>query len=324
MESFHPIRSLADWLTFSLFGLEKQTTASEVVNFFIYDALKIILLLLLVNYLMAVIRHYLPVRKIKEFLAGRRRRGAGYLLAALFGAVTPFCSCSSIPIFIGFLEAGIPLGITLSFLIVSPLVNQVALVLLAGLFGWQITLLYLGAAVLLGVVGGYVLSRFKLEKYVADYVWEIKATQTGTTAEKLSLKEWLQKICREGNDLTWKVVWYVLGGLMVGALIHGYVPAGFFERYIGLDNILAVPMATIVAVPMYANAVGVIPIMQSLVEKGIPLGTALAFMMAVVGLSLPEALILKRVMKLKLLIYFFGLTSLNIMIVGYLINLWPL
>ena len=269
---------------------------------------------------MAILRHYLPIEKLRDFLASRKWYGLDYFFASVFGTITPFCSCSSIPLFIGFIEAGIPLGVTLSFLITSPLVNQVAVVLFAELFGWKITILYVISAMLLGIFGGFILGKLKLEKYVADYVWNIKSQKLETKNNKEKLSALIKKFWYEGFDLTKKITPYVLLGIAVGAAIHGYVPAGFFENYIKADNLFAVPIAAIVAVPMYANAVGVIPIMQSLVEKGIPLGTAMTFMMAVVGLSLPEALILKKVMKIKLLAYFFGITTINIIIIGYLFN----
>jgi len=309
MDIFYPIKLLADWLT-----------PNVALNFFIYDAVKIMLLLLVINYFMAIIRYYLPVEKLRDFLASRKWYGVDYLLASIFGTITPFCSCSSIPLFIGFLEAGIPLGVTLSFLITSPLVNQVAVVLFAGLFGWKITILYVMAAVLLGVVGGFILSKLKLEKYVADYVWQIKSQKNAIIDKKEPFVKLIKFFWIEGWSFTKKITPYVLLGIGVGALIHGYIPAGFFEKYITAENFFAVPIAAIVGVPMYANAVGVIPIMRSLVEKGVPLGTAMAFMMAVVGLSLPAALILKRVMKIKLLVYFFGITTINIIIIGYLFN----
>lgn len=298
----------------------KGSRLGEAVNYFIFDSLKILILLFIVNLLMAVIRHYLPIEKLRDFLASRKWYGLDYLFAALFGTITPFCSCSSIPLFIGFLKAGIPLGVTLSYLIVSPLVNQVAVVLFAGLFGWKITLLYVASAVLLGMVGGYILNKLMLEKEVADYIWKIQSENAKLVTIKNSSKALLLKFIREGLSLTKKITPYVLIGIAVGAAIHGFVPAGYFENLISTDNLLAVPLAVIAAVPLYANAVGVIPIMESLVAKGIPLGTAMAFMMAVVGLSLPEALILKRVMKMKLLIYFFGITTINIIIIGYLFN----
>ncbi len=317
---FYPFELLAHWLSYELFGLAAESHLGESVAFFFYDSLKIIFLLLVINYLMAILRYYLPIEKLRDFLASRRWFGLDYLLAALFGSITPFCSCSSIPLFIGFLKAGIPLGVTLSYLIVSPLVNQVAVVLFAGLFGWKIALLYVLSAILLGMVGGFIISKLKMEKYVADYIWKIKDVKIEYSKTKRPFSSLLGNFWQEGWNLTKKLTPYVLIGIAVGAAIHGFVPAGFFEKYISANNLFALPIATIVAVPMYANAVGVIPIMQSLVEKGIPLGTAMAFMMAIVGLSLPEALILKKVMKMKLLLFFFGITTINIIIIGYLFN----
>ncbi len=317
---FYPFELFAHWLSFEIFGLAEKSHLGETVAFFVYDSLKILFLLLVINYLVAVLRYYLPIEKLRDFLASRRWFGLDYLLAALFGTITPFCSCSSIPLFVGFLKAGIPLGVTLSYLIVSPLVNQVAVVLFAGLFGWKIALLYVVSAILLGMVGGFMISRLKMEKYVADYIWKIQDNKATVKTNKLPFNSLLGTFWREGLSLTKKLTPYVLIGIAVGAAIHGFVPAGFFEKYITADNLFAVPIATIVAVPLYANAVGVIPIMQSLVDKGIPLGTAIAFMLAVVGLSFPEALILKKVMKLKLLLTFFGITTINIIIIGYLFN----
>ncbi|MBU2540119.1 permease [Patescibacteria group bacterium] len=322
MDIFYPLQLLSDWLVYGIFNLGKVSHLGTSLNFFIYDSLKIIFLLLVINYFMAIIRYYLSVEKLRDFLASRKWYGLDYLLSSIFGTITPFCSCSSIPLFIGFLEAGIPLGVTLSFLITSPLVNQVAVVLFAGLFGWKITILYVISAMILGVTGGFILGKLNLEKQVADYVWQIRSKKSKAVNKKESLRKLVKIFWQEGFSLTKKITPYVLLGIAVGALIHGYIPAGFFEKYITVENLFAVPIATIVAVPMYANVVGVIPIMQSLVEKGIPIGTALAFMMAVVGLSLPEALILKRVMKIKLLVYFFGVTAINIIIIGYLFNLF--
>lgn len=320
MDIFYPGQFIADQLAYSLFGLAKGSQLGEAVNFFIYDALKILALLLVINYLMAILRYYLPIEKLRDFLTAQKWYGFDYFLAAIFGTITPFCSCSSIPMFIGFLGAGIPLGVTATFLIVSPLVNEMAVVLLISLFGWKITGLYVISAVLLGMVGGFMLSRLKLENQVADYIWQIKSQKMEMKRDQMSFNKLLAYFWAEGFSLTKKITPYVLLGIALGAAIHGFVPVGFFEKYISADNLLAVPIATVVAVPMYANAVGVIPIMQSLVEKGISLGTAIAFMMAVVGLSLPEALILKKVMKMKLLVYFFGITTVNIIIIGYLFN----
>jgi len=320
MDIFYPLQLVADWLTARIFQLDIQSHLGSSINFFIYDSLKIVLLLLVINYFMAIVRHYLPVEKLRDFLASRRWYGFDHLMASLFGTITPFCSCSSIPLFVGFLEAGIPLGVTFSFLITSPLVNEAAVVLFFGLFGWKITLWYVFAGVILGVIGGFFLGKLKLEKYVADYVWKIKAQKYQAVEDKESSGALVKRFWQEGWQITKKILPYVLAGIALGAVIHGFVPTGFLEKYITKDNLLAVPISVLIAVPMYANATSVIPIMQALVEKGIPLGTALAFMMAVVGLSLPEALILKKVMKIPLLVYFFGITALSIMIIGYAFN----
>jgi len=309
----------ANWFSFNLLNLDPSSRLGESLNFFVYDSLKILILLLVINFLMAIVRHYLPIEKLKDFLASRKWYGLDYFLAALFGTITPFCSCSSIPFFIGFLEAGIPLGVTFTFLITSPLVNEITVVLFAELFGWKITIAYVLSAILLGMVSGFIISKLKLEKQVEDYIWQIKSQKRNKTEEKVSFFNLIKIFWKEGFDITKKIALYVFLGIGVGALIHGYIPTGFFEK-LTADNLLSVPIATISAVPMYANSIAVIPIMQSLVEKGIPLGTAMAFMLAVVGLSLPEALILKKVMKIKLLLIFFGIVTLNIIIIGYLFN----
>ncbi len=291
----------------------------EAIDFFVYDSIKILLLLLVITHLMGAFRLYLPIEKMRKFLVSHKFYGADYFLATLFGAATPFCSCSSIPLFIGFLEAGIPLGVTLSFLITSPLINEVAVVLFLGLFGWKITLLYVAAGIFIGVFGGMILSALKLDRYVAGFVQKkcccCKKDQTNKKQSTFKV------INNDAMGIFKKVAPYVILGVGVGALIHGYVPEGFFEKYIQADNLLAVPAAVILAIPLYANASGVIPIVESLVGKGIPLGTALAFMMAVVGLSLPEALILKKVMRLPLLIAFFSVVALGIILIGYGFNL---
>ena len=320
MSVFYPVQLFANWLTYNILNIKIDSHLGLSVNFYIYDSLKILILLLVINYLMAIVRYYLPVEKLRDFLASRKWYGLDYFMGAIFGIITPFCSCSSIPLFIGFLQARIPLGVTFSFLITSPLVNEVAVVLFLGLFGWKITTLYVISAVLLGMVGGFILGKLKLEKYVASYIWEIKSQKIELKKEKIPFSKLIKIFWNEGFEITKKIALYVLAGIAIGAVIHGFIPAGFFERYITADNIFAVPIATILAVPMYANSVGVIPIIQSLVEKGIPIGTALSFMMAIVGLSLPEALILKKVMQTRLLIYFFGIVTFCIIIIGYLFN----
>lgn len=322
MSIFYPVQIFADWLTYNIFGLVEHTKTADALNFFIYDSIKIILLLLLITYFMSLLRYFLPIEKLRDFLASHKFFGLDYFLATIFGSITPFCSCSSIPLFIGFVEAGIPLGVTFAFLITSPLVNEVAVVMFLGLFGVKTTIIYVIAGILIGMVGGAILGKMKLEKYVENYVWKIKAKNNVQKQERKGFSWQAAKlISRESLEITRKIGLYVLIGVGVGAVIHGYVPEGFFEKYITKENPFAVPLAVILAVPLYSNASGVIPIIQSLVAKGIPLGTAMAFMMATVGLSLPEALILKRVMKLPLLIAFFTVVTIGMILIGYGFNL---
>lgn len=292
-----------------------------VAEFFIYDTIKIFALLIILTHLMSLLRFYLPIEKVRDFLAKHKFYGLDYLLATMFGAVTPFCSCSSIPLFIGFLEAGIPLGVTFAFLITSPLINEVAIALLVSIFGWKVTGLYVLAGILIGIVGGFVLGKLKMEKYVEEFVWKIKSDKIKKSEkEKMPFKREMLLVSAEAFEITRKVALYVLLGVALGALIHGYVPQGFFEKYLEGAGLFGVPIAVVLGVPMYANASGVIPIIQSLVEKGVPLGTALAFMMAIVGLSLPEALILKKVLKWPLLGAFFGVVTVGIIMIGYAFN----
>lgn len=322
MDIFAPFQWLADWITYALFGIQQGSRLANSIDFFIYDSLKILLLLLAINYIMAIIRHYLPVERIRAFLASRKWYGVDYLLAASFGAITPFCSCSSIPFFVGFLGAGIPLGVTFSFLITSPLVNEAAVILLAGFFGWKLTLIYIVSGITIGVIGGMLLSRVNVRKNInTDILALSKGVQTDVDIPKTRFtKKLLVVWWREAYQLTLKLLPYILIGVGLGAAIHGLVPQSFFESALHSDSWWAVPLATIVAVPLYSNAVGVVPIVQALVLKGVSIGTAFVFMMATVGLSLPEALILKKVMSFKLLAMFFGITTLGIIAIGYLIN----
>lgn len=270
---------------------------------------------------MSLIRFYLPIEKLRDFLANNKLFGLEYLFASIFGAVTPFCSCSSIPLFVGFMEARIPLGVTFSFLITSPLINEVAIALFVGIFGLKITIGYIIAGILIGVLGGVILGKLGLEKYVAKFVWDIKSQEkTDSNDKKLPTKQVIRNITKEAWGITKKIMLYVLIGVAIGGLIHGYIPENFFETYLADSQFLGVPLAVILAVPLYSNASGVIPIVQSLIAKGVPLGTGLAFMMATVGLSLPEAMILKRVLKWKLLAIFFGIVTIGIIIIGYLFN----
>ncbi len=318
---FYPFEALARWLTFDIFGITSGSHLGGAMEFFIYDILKIFALMIVITHFMSALRFYLPIEKLRDFLTTRKLYGFDYFFATIFGAITPFCSCSSIPLFIGFVKAGIPLGATFSFLITSPLINEVAIALFIGIFGWKITLFYIFAGILVGMFGGFILGKLKLEKYVADFVWKTGAQKDEQQDQKIgSLKKVLPQISREAFDIVKKVAFYILIGIGIGAFIHGYVPEEFFEKYLEKAGFWGVPLATVLAVPMYANASGVIPIIQSLVVKGVPFGTALAFMMAVVGLSLPEALILKKVLKWQLLAAFFGIVTLGIILIGYLFN----
>ncbi|MBD3300429.1 MAG: permease [Candidatus Moranbacteria bacterium] len=321
MDIFYPLEILANWLTFSVFSIEQGSNLGDSVYFFFYDTFKIFTLMLIITHFMTALRYYLPIEKLRDFLAKRKLYGLDYFFATVFGAITPFCSCSSIPLFIGFLKARIPLGVTFAFMITSPLINEVAITLFVGIFGWEITLLYIAAGIVVGMAGGFILGKLKMEKYVEDFVWKVHAQkQNQSERKKESLVKIFPQISSEASGIIKKISLYILVGVGVGAFIHGYVPKGFFEEYLETTGFWGVPLATILAVPMYANASGVIPIIQSLVAKGVPLGTALAFMMAVVGLSLPEALILKKVLKWQLLTTFFVVVTIGIIVMGYLFN----
>lgn len=322
MDIFYPIEWFAGRVVFDLLKLSPTSQWGDSLNFFIYDTIKISLLLLVINFLMAVVRHYLPVEKLKDFLTKRNWYGLDYLMAAFFGVITPFCSCSSIPLFIGFVSAGIPLGVTFTFLITSPLVNEASLVLFAGLFGIKIAILYAIAGMAIGVIGGWVLGKMNLEKYIDPSILAIrdKPQKKFSYKETSTFSELIKKWWQEGLVITKQLIPYVVGGIAVGALIHGFVPQNFFEKFLVDGSWWSVPLAAIVAVPLYSNAVGVIPIMEALVAKGVPFGTGLAFMMATVGLSLPEALILKKAMRVPLLITFFATVTIGIILIGYLFN----
>jgi uncharacterized membrane protein YraQ (UPF0718 family) len=322
---FDWIENLANWVVFDMLNMLPGSHLAEALNFFIYDSIKILLLLFVVIFLMGIVNSYFPVEKVRNYLSRRKLYGFEHLMASLFGVVTPFCSCSSVPLFIGFVKGGIPLGVTFSFLITSPLVNEVAIGLFAGLFGIKITLIYVISGVLLGMTAGIVLSKFKLERFLTPWVREVLANSQQESqafqAEKTPFKERLPIIWSEVMRILKGIVPYVIIGIAIGGLMHGYIPEGFFEKYMDKDNLLAVPTATILAVPMYSNASGILPIVQVLVSKGIPLGTAIAFMMGVVGLSLPEGMLLKKVMTLKLIGIFFAVVTLCIIISGYLFNI---
>lgn len=316
---FYPLQLLADWLTYSFFKIIPGTLLASAVDFFILDTMKIAILLLVIIFIISFVRTYLPPEKVRLFLV-KRNKLAGYVLASLFGIITPFCSCSAVPLFLGFVEAGVPLGATFSFLVSSPMINEVALVLLIGLFGWKIAAIYIVSGLLIAIVSGLIISRLKVEYLVADFVWGHGQIANSSLIAKMTFKERLAYSRDYALDIVKKVWLYIIIGVGLGAWIHGYVPADFLALYAGADKWYAVPLATLIGIPLYSNAAGVIPLVSALTGKGVALGTTLAFMMAVTALSLPEFMILKKVMKTRLIAIFALIVGVGIVFTGYLFN----
>ena len=315
------LQNLADWLSYTLIGLQPDTHLGESVNFFLYDVPKILLLLSGMIFLVTIIRSFFSPEHTRALLGGRRE-GVGNILAAGLGVLTPFCSCSAVPLFIGFIESGVPLGVTFSFLIATPVVNEIALAMLFGLFGWQISGLYLVTGLTIAVVGGMIIGRLKPEQYVEDFVWQVQVgKQAGAVAYKPTWNDRIREAGRSTKEIVSKVWLFVVIGIGIGAAIHGYVPEDFLGSIMGSGAWWSVPAAVILGIPLYSNAAGVIPIVYALMEKGAALGTVLAFMMSVVALSLPEILILKRVIKTRLILIFVGIVGISIIFTGYLFNL---
>ena len=312
---------VSEWFAYDLLGLEPGSPLGEAVAFFVYDVPKVLLLLLGIVTIVSFLRSYVPPERVRAALAGRGVV-AGTVAAALFGVVTPFCSCSAVPLFIGFLQAGIPVGVTLAFLISSPLVNEVALVLLWGLFGPQVAVIYMAAGLSIAIVGGLILGRLPLERFLEPWVLEVRGAGGGAPVAEVAVttEQRLRDAWASTRDLVRKVWIWVVVGIGVGAFIHGYVPTDVIVDIGGADNPLAVPLVTALAVPLYAGAAGVIPIVEALLDKGLPLGTVLAFMMATVAISLPEFVILRRVARPALLAIFLGVVVSGILTVGYLFN----
>ncbi|MGZ5246723.1 MAG: permease [Flavitalea sp.] len=321
---FDWIQTFADWLIYTVFGIAAGSKLGDSLNFFVFDTLKILQLLFLITFVMGVVNSYFPVDKIRNFLSRNKLYGLEYFFASTFGAITPFCSCSSVPLFIGFVKGGIPLGVTFAFLITSPLVNEVALAMFIGMFGLKATIIYASSGIILGMVGGIILGRLKLEKYLTPWVQTILAnahSEDQILEDKQTLWQRIPLVLKEALGIIKSVFWYIIIGIGLGAVMHGFIPTGFFEKYISKENPLAVPLAVILGVPMYSNAAGVLPIIQVFVAKGIPIGTAIAFMMAVVGLSIPEATLLKKVMTWKLIAIYFTIVTISIILSGYLFNI---
>ena len=318
------LQRFADWIAYTLLGLDAHSRVGSAVDFFFYDTTKILILLFIISAIMGVVNAYFPIDRLRRYLTTHKLFGLQYFFASLFGAITPFCSCSSIPLFIGFVKGGIPLGVTFAFLITSPLVNEVAVAMFLGTFGLKITIIYVVSGMLLGMIGGFVLGKLNLENYLSDWVKNIQKTSDEESAkwkaEKVTFFNRLPGILRDSWGIVKGVLLYVIIGIAIGGAIHGYVPEGFFQHYLSRDSWFAVPLSVVLGVPMYANAAGIVPVIEVFVAKGVPIGTALAFMMAVVGLSLPEATLLKKVMKWRLIGIYFGTITLFIIALGYLYN----
>jgi uncharacterized membrane protein YraQ (UPF0718 family) len=317
--SYVAIGPLSRWIAFGALGLAPGSHLGESIAFFLYDTPKVLLLLALIVFVIGVVRSFFTAERTRAILAGKRE-SVGNVLAASLGIVTPFCSCSAVPLFIGFVEAGVPLGVTLSFLISAPMINEVALVLLFGLFGWKVAALYLGTGLLIAIAAGFVLGRMKLERYVEPWVYESMNAGVGFEEERLAFVERVQKGLEAVREIVGKVWPWVIAGIAVGAGIHGYVPEGLLAGFMGKAAWWSVPAAVVIGVPMYSNAAGIIPVVEALLGKGAALGTVLAFMMAVIGLSLPEIVILRKVLRPRLIGAFVGVVASGILVVGWLFN----
>lgn len=313
------LQKLVHILVYDGLGMSAASHWTSTIEFFIFEVPKVLLLLTLIVFLVGIIRTYFSPERTRRLLAGRREF-TGNVLASLLGVVTPFCSCSAIPLFLGFVEAGVPLGVTFSFLIAAPMINEVALVLLFGLFGWKTALLYMGTGLAIAMFSGWVIGRLKLEKWVEPWVYELKAAQDQVEEEKLTFAERVDRGVDAVKEIVGKVWIYVVIGIAVGAGVHGWVPENYLAGIMGKTAWYSVPLSVLIGIPLYSNAAGIIPIVQSLLEKGAALGTALAFMMSVIGLSLPETIILRKVLKLPLILTFVGIVGSGIMIVGFLFN----
>jgi uncharacterized protein len=326
-DPFYPFDWLATQIVTQLFGLSIASHLGSSLHFFLYDVPKVLTLLIIISFLVGTFQSFLEPERVRSFLAGKRTF-AGNVLAAMVGIFTPFCSCSAVPLFIGFLEAGVPLGVTFSYLISAPMVNEVAVILLWGLFGLRVTLIYIGFGVGLAIASGYIIGLLKLEKWVEPFVWELQKSHQSISPEYQDqtnslVLTWQQRFDQgkyQSSEIVRSVWLYVVGGIAIGAGIHGYVPTDFIVQYAGANNPLAVPIAVILGVPLYANIAGVMPITEALVNKGMPMGTVLSFTMAVTALSLPEIIILKKVLRPQLLAVFIGLMTFGIISIGYIFN----
>ncbi|HOU08415.1 MAG TPA: permease [Caldisericia bacterium] len=319
MDIFAPVNWFAKWLTYDIFRIQHESLLGEAVSFFVFDTIKVFMLLIAIIFVVSYLRTYLPPEKVRFFIS-KRNKITGHIMAAAFGIITPFCTCSAIPLFLGFLEAGVPLGVTFSFLIASPMINEVALVMLLGMFGWKVALIYIASGMIIAIVSGLVIGQLKVENLVQQFGTGKKACACAEDGMPLKAKDRASYAWSYVVDVLKKVWPFIVGGIAVGAWIHGYVPVDFMAKIAGGNNWWAVPVATLIGIPLYSNAAGIIPLVSVLTEKGVSLGTTLAFMMAVTGLSLPEFLILRTVMKTKLILIFAGIVGIGIILTGYLFN----
>lgn len=316
---YHNLQFLADFIIDNLFGMQKGLHLTETLRFFIFEVPKVLMLLILIVFFVGIIRTYFTPERTRKVLEGKSLF-TGNVMAALLGIVTPFCSCSAIPLFLGFVQAGVPLGVTFSFLISAPMINEVAVILLFGLFGWKVALIYVLTGLVIAIVSGFIIGKLKLEKYVESWVYKLSGENGENTEEKIAFEDRIKLGFTAVKEIVGKVWIYVVIGIAVGAAAHGYVPESFMTNLMGKSTWYSVPLSVLIGVPLYSNAAGIIPIVSVFIEKGVPLGTALAFMMAVIGLSLPEMIILKKVLKLPLIFTFIGIVATGIMIVGFLFN----
>ncbi len=314
------LQNISDFIIDGLFKMP-ESHLSETLRFFIFEVPKVILLLVLVIFGVGIIRSYFSPEKTKKALAGKSTF-MGNIMAALLGVLTPFCSCSAIPLFLGFVEAGVPLGVTFSFLIAAPMVNEIALIMLVGLFGWKTAIIYTLTGLLIAIFAGWVIGALKLEKYIQEWVFEVKTGQTGVDETKISFSDRIKLGIETVKEIVGKIWLYIIIGVGIGAAAHGYVPEDFMVSLMGKSVWYSVPLSILIGIPMYSNAAGIIPIVSVLIEKGASLGTALAFMMSVIGLSLPEVIILKKVLKMPLILIFIGVVATGILAVGFIFNIF--
>ncbi|MCY6484846.1 permease [Clostridium aestuarii] len=318
---FTPVQWFADWLVYNIMGIDKASKLGNALNFFFFDTIKIFILLLLIIYVITFIRSFFPPEKTRKILAKNKGNTfVGHILAALLGIVTPFCSCSAVPLFIGFVEAGVPLGVTFSYLIAAPMVNEVALGLLYGLFGWRIALIYIVSGEIIAIVSGMIIGKLKLEKYVESYVYEMQIGNADIDIPDATMQERLKDSWIFTRDLIRKIWIYVIIGIGIGGIMHGWIPTGALAKYAGKGNPFAVFIGVAFGIPLYSNAAGVIPLVSELTRAGVAIGTALSFMMAVTALSIPEMILLKQVLKPKLLAIFIAIVGIGIVFTGYLFN----